>query len=606
MKTFKIYFSFLLLMPCIMYAQINNSLGQNDTIPTLNESIQSVYSIIETNNNCQPNVPFEGQVIIQNKYDTISLTPVVDVPGTPPPPPQTEEDKAVYWLHGLNGNEGAWSWASGQFSSNNGPEQAEGVDPRRIVNSGYLNYYNLQNTEIITAAANFRTEFADAFPGESQLQNRDRTRSIAFGHSQGGLMLRALDYQYRTNPLADGIPSIGGFVTFCTPNQGAHLVERGDEMIDYIKKFSIGVADAEIENLDDFIPGWLQFFGINIDSEAVAGLIGDELFSWLGQLVLNSQLPNITESYKPGSESLQTLNSYETTMEQIVAVASERPLITAAKATYTDPRGNVVTTNDFPVPLSWATLEYFLTPPNESAPFEAHTREHDLAVTMHEMRLQYLANQIREDNKEYNYRKTAKKGYRDAAIFSALCPVCKPCCVIAGTALAFAIANEWNANDASENAEAFKRGVQAFGDFDQNYRIALGLRTLESTETNLGNRCKCTDQYGFVEYYEVPPSGSCFEYAEDPSALGNLRICKIESVTSKRELWVDHPSDGVVRLSSQMEIPQANKSVVIGDEEGEKGSTHMAIRNDENGKQILTEIFDGNHGDFFFAQVRNP
>jgi len=56
--------------------------------------------------------------------------------------------------------------------------------------------------------------------------------------------------------------------------------------------------------------------------------------------------------------------------------------------------------------------------------------------------------------------------------------------------------------------------------------------------------------------------------------------------------WIDHPSDGIVRLSSAREIPQRTEGpVVIGDEEGEKGSRPMAIRNDENGENILIEIF---------------
>ena len=62
--------------------------------------------------------------------------------------------------------------------------------------------------------------------------------------------------------------------------------------------------------------------------------------------------------------------------------------------------------------------------------------------------------------------------------------------------------------------------------------------------------------------------------------------------------WIDHPSDGIVRLSSQREIPQfTEKAVEIGtDPLGPPGSTHMAIRNDENGKQVLIGIFEGEHG----------
>ncbi|NBC02931.1 MAG: hypothetical protein GVY20_04410 [Bacteroidetes bacterium] len=71
--------------------------------------------------------------------------------------------------------------------------------------------------------------------------------------------------------------------------------------------------------------------------------------------------------------------------------------------------------------------------------------------------------------------------------------------------------------------------------------------------------------------------------------------------------WIDHPSDGIVRLSSQREIPQfTEEAVEIGTDYpfGPPGSTHMAIRNDENGKQVLIEIFEGEHGLFFDTEER--
>lgn len=70
--------------------------------------------------------------------------------------------------------------------------------------------------------------------------------------------------------------------------------------------------------------------------------------------------------------------------------------------------------------------------------------------------------------------------------------------------------------------------------------------------------------------------------------------------------WIDHPSDGIVRLSSQREIPQfTEEAVEIGtDPLGSPGSTHMAIRNDENGKQVLIEIFNGDHGLFYKTEEK--
>jgi len=73
-------------------------------------------------------------------------------------------------------------------------------------------------------------------------------------------------------------------------------------------------------------------------------------------------------------------------------------------------------------------------------------------------------------------------------------------------------------------------------------------------------------------------------------------------------VWKNKPSDGIVRLSSQREIPQRTEGPVeisINNTDNPRiGSTHMAIRNDENGKQVLIEIFNGDHGFFFKTEER--
>lgn len=598
-----IYLIAILMVPFMSHAnfQINNS--KADSIPKMEGRLDSLYSILEGNTVCYPDTP-SVPVMVHEYYDT--LTPLFGQNDTANSSPivNPEDDRAVFWLHGLNGNEGAWSWASGQFSTDNGPEQAEGVEPRRIVNSAYLNYSNHQSTGIITAGANFRTEFSGAFPDESELPNRDRYRSIAIGHSQGGLMLRALDYQYSTNTLVNN-PDFGGFITFCTPNQGAHLVERGNEMIDQLKWFSTSLAEGQIETLDDRIPGWLQFFGINMSSENISDLVGENLFSFLGTTIANMQLPPITESYAPGNPSIQALNTYETTMEDVLAVASERPIVVQNEITYTDSEGNFVQVSDFPVPLSWATLEYFINPPNHSGPFEAHTREDNLAAFMYLLRLQYHENQIREETIESLNRKRARTQWSIATANTAACLIgCAPCCVIAASATALAIQAEGNATDANENAIAFGRGVKAFDDFDVNYRTALGLRTLEENVAGVEQICECTDIEGFVRTERLPVSGNCDDVVSDP----RFESCERSSRDVIEQFWLDHPSDGVVRLSSQMEIPQSNRNPVVlsinHPENPVIGSTHMAIRNDENGRRVLTEIFNGVHGIFFETEVQ--
>jgi hypothetical protein len=584
----------ILLFPILSQAHGNLVSNFGDTIPNISsiEVIRnSFFNVADSTNLCNPYVKDVERILAQTTY----------------PMPDPEDDRAVYWLHGLNGNKGSWSWASSQFSSDNGSEQADGVVPRKIVNASHISYGDLQNVKLISAASNLRTEFGNAFPNSSSLPNRDRTRSIGIGHSQGGLILRALDYHYRNTPQGDGLPDFGGLVTFVTSNQGAHIVSKDEEVIDFAKRFSAGVAEGKIEALDDNVPGWLQFFGLNLNGEEVTGFLTDSLFAWLGGPITSSQLPPIAQSFAPGSSSLADINSHETTMEEVLAVASERAVVVETSATYIDENNNEVTVPDFKVPLSWATLEFLIRPPNANTePFEAHLREKDLAVSMHELRLQYLQNQLMEERYEREANKFANKNWAAASAFGACCglfpnPIC---CSKLAYYMARAIDAEGDATDAKENARAYERGVEAFDRFDVEYRVAFGLRTFGDSHYELRTFCDCEDLEGVV--VEEGP----FNLGFNCDQIGEVDYtCESRNAQVLVQDWIDHPSDGLVRLSSQREIPQFTEEAVeisINNTDNPRiGSTHMAIRNDENGKQVLIEIFEGEHGEFFETGERD-
>ena len=595
----------ILFLSMVTQAHGNLVFNFEDTIPSV-PSIEvirnSFFSGVDSTNSCNPDTGGVTGVIFNATYDSLNPTPAPPVTWQPMPDP--EDDRAAYWLHGLNGDEGSWSYASSQFSSDNGSEQAVGVVPRKIVNASPISYGNLQNISFIGAASVLRTEFANAFPPATSLLNRDRTRSIAFGHSQGGLILRALDYHYRNTPQGDGLPDFGGLVTFVTSNQGAHIVSKDEEFIDFAKRFTAGVAEGKIEDLDNNIPGWLQFFGVNLDGEEITELLTDSLFAWIGGPIINNQLPPIAQSFAPGSSSLADINSHKTTMEEVLAVASERPLVVETSATYIDENNNEVTVPDFKVPLSWATLEFLIRPPNaNTGPFEAHLREKDLAVNMHELRLQYLGNQLREETNERDARQRASKNWTAAAAAGFCCPFLPSCCLSAAAYTAIAIDAEGDATDAKENARAYERGVEAFDRFDVEYRVAFGLRTFGDSHYEWRTFCDCEDLEGVV--VEEGP----FNLGFNCDQIGEVDYtCESRNAQVLVKDWVDHPSDGIVRLSSQREIPQfTQKPVEIGTDYpfGPPGSTHMAIRNDENGKQVLIEIFEGEHGEFFETGERD-
>jgi len=156
----------------------------------------------------------------------------------------------------------------------------------------------------------------------------------------------------------------------------------------------------------------------------------------------------------------------------------------------------------------------------------------------------------------------------------------------------------------------YQRGVDFLDRFDEEYRIFIGARYIDEEEVSTDSYCKCVDQ-NFNEY-EVPldNQGNCDHtliVLPPGVTIDELHCWQIEGQTTTETVWKNKPSDGIVRLSSQREIPQfTQKPVEIGTDYpfGPPGSTHMAIRNDENGKQVLIEIFNGDHGFFFKTEER--
>jgi len=60
---------------------------------------------------------------------------------------------------------------------------------------------------------------------------------------------------------------------------------------------------------------------------------------------------------------------------------------------------------------------------------------------------------------------------------------------------------------------------------------------------------------------------------------------------------IEHESDGVVLAKSAMAYPGA-KAVPMD------GSNHQQMRNDENTKKRLFELWNGEHGTFFFTKEK--
>ena len=106
------------------------------------------------------------------------------------------QNRNVYWVHGLGGNETAWEYYANIFTS------------ERKINSIRQNY-GPTTDGLAPAAARLR----------NSVTNTNST-NLAIGHSMGGVMIREVDRMpIANNPNA--AKKFGGYITVASPNNGA-------------------------------------------------------------------------------------------------------------------------------------------------------------------------------------------------------------------------------------------------------------------------------------------------------------------------------------------------------------------------------------------------
>lgn len=555
---------------------------------------------------CQPDTSIYA-ILGESSYKDIPSLPPLESRTTHQRPP-FDEYKMAHWVHGLGGNETSWSAAANAFA---------GIITQNVVPTYKIKSHSSINYEILQALT---LEDAAAQVGQSMRQEAlielgpeyDKSSSIAIGHSQGGLINRTLDKQQSTLP---AVPiTFGGLVTVCSPNQGAQILNNREMVTDFLSEFAgdmtagpLGeVSKSFKDKLVGALPQWLKgVFKIpELATPAeVSKALSEFLIQDVGQFYLDTEFPNITNDYQVGADHLNQLNNYSPNNTSILAIASERPIVSQMDGIeITDEEGETVTQDNFPVPIAWETIHFFMNPAHGYDLFEADLFAHETAVEMANTRLSYIAKIADYATKAFNKGKKVR-GLEESYRLGLCHYIPNPSCALLRTRLANARRDR---DELKELTVAYQLGINALEDFNLNYLTALGLRVLDQTaETN--RYCVCIDQDGLeTRNGPLEPLTLC------PTSTP-LMMCYLEDVTEITNHWTILPSDGVLSVETQMNIPQANElPVVISENNGRKwnwdnyrdirtpqGSTHMAIRNDDKGRQMLISLFEGEFGDFF-------
>jgi predicted esterase len=573
-------------------------------------------------------IPDESQRVVSG------VTEVSPTPDPLPPqerdthePPQMQNDlRMVHWFHGLGGDVNSWFKPSIALSKEG--EDIDIVAPRKFISDTDTDYSNVENHDLRFVASKvgmriYETAGTNTILNEG-FNNYDRSKSIAIGHSQGGIVVRKIDEQQSTNP---NVPvRFGGLVTVTSPNQGPAILDpsQQNDAIQFLLDFGanfvagpvsallFGVGESIMDFLPDFVTDLFRIPGVPTAEDIRNGLLNTFDTVEISYYV-NEELPAITEDYAPGAEELENINSYDANMTSILAIASERPLVTSVEEVELTSRGQY-TVKEYPVPISWATIHYFWKQSSSIYDlFEADKAEKETAIKMENVRLDYISKKFDWEEKLRNLeieRLNARLA-RDRAC-GGLLGWANPACWINRTI----VGNLNRTVDGVQGVvDGFQFGIEEFNNFNTNYLTAMGLRELDQTVEDK-QFCICFSGADLEETRTgpFPPGTECIpESSNENEGFGQQGFCYsvIEEVTTNN--WTIFPSDGVLSVQTQMNIPQATEDPVIISKDNPSdnwnwdeilsrvkyGSTHMAIRNDDIGKNALVKLFDGDFGLFF-------
>ena len=525
----------------------------------------SVFSSFLVGKVCGQNPPcdtlkdakWEGKAVL-DPYVHQGDFPTVDLP-TPPDP---NEVRRIYFIHGLGGTDKAWEKAA-EACWNTGINNGLGIPgfPARKCETTRPDYNNSTGS-LASAADGLRTAISIQANNDSINGNQlKRSRAMLIGHSQGGLVIRQLMrldmvQQPGHSTLAHGM-NYGGVVTFASPLQGAKILDNRDKIFEMANegcnKLLLGAANDVYNGIN-----------INLDlgkfGSAVVSLIGLEntltkkIQAMLRKMVENlvptvcnvatdNVMPmffkhyyaGITEDYKVGASTINTLNS-----DTNYADYRKFPKVAFYAV---EPQENIF----------WRTLNWMVYDPNghngANGPNVGYFEANDdwkLYNDMIKPMIDHYQTSAEKYYAEYlaydhcaNYFAGLKNQYCDWWKI-VLCPPLAAHCAT---------------YDYERTRAIQKRDLRYKGYVQWSEGLEWFNNANESWKTIIGARVQ---------------NGNTVTYKEN---------------------------DGVVLAESAGNLPKTQKAVKIN------GSSHMQIRNDNNTKEHLNKLFNGDYGMWFFVNI---
>ncbi len=482
-----------------------------------------------------------------------------------PKPPIGDNKRRIYFIHGLSGDGTSWTDAADalRYSSYNVP----GFTARECKTSRVD--YNLCTSGDLRTAGDCVRDFmelrtaGDALPNSGM--NPDPTYNFLIGHSQGGVVGRAiLDLDFFHSPNPYGV-YYGGLVTISSPLQGAMILNNRDDILHMANN---ACSDLIAGHIESAIPDILVVRKI---MRTLAYDLGDTLCDIASYNVLplffKDNMTPITEHYRVGAQQIADFNTNATNAS---LNADYNEISKVAFYGYEPPEN-----------LLWRTVNWILNDPNGMIPggtislpiWGANDDFHFLNNSIIPTRNKYLMNKVFAQNEIDGHLLIISESWW------------------VPTAAIFNYYNYYYKIPAlEEKRDAWDKGVKWFDNKAiPQWSTIIGAREYTADQKYI---CFCRmDLDGPYEGMIVDNASECTEHS-----------CVARPYT-EYTLTIK-PSDGVVLNESAKELPGATHDPV--EVKGYEispgvysGSSHMQIRNDKGLKTHLNLLMEGEYGDFF-------
>ncbi len=513
-----------------------------------------------------------GDMFNNGEYTPASGNNITFAPTASPP---AEGDKAIYWIHGMNGSDASWR------------NPAIWTDLHYRTVSSRPNYLPDQDFPFNTCAFRLGTKIILDWNSttKSKTDPNQISNSFAIGHSLGGVTIR------KVSELMDPEP-INGIVTFNSPHGGTELAKfvrpafAGTltpgllEMNNVLGKNSVDIMSGPILEYillfntdlldllkDEELIRSRPFFGSGFSFKGAVSGIGKILkvpfiianlvslyqSGNLGVLLVRNSSKRAVGALTPGSSTLNIVENIPSTANDAHRVAISSDITTGFENTH----------------FSVYRMGYCSYKGTANVPvFTANLVDRDAIATYNRVMRLY-------EDKEAQMKQWYSKKH----------PLTPDNWYWGGLAT-------WG--EIRLMGDLYHAGFEAFTSFNDYYEVITGARTYHEVVSNLGD-CKCGDRANEQKITHNVSKVDCV----GASPIPGQHECQWYPYRVSYGLQLE-PYDGLLTAQSMQNWNNHDLTV----KRHYTNSNHVTIKNDRNTRTALTDLYRGRFGEFFRTSER--